>query len=82
MFREPYADIAAFGKREGACRQIASRARRKVRAARPPEVAPAGPEITGCSSSAATCVQDGSSPSRALRNPNKLTHLEEPTTLW
>ena len=32
VFREPYGDIAAaVGKREGACRQIASRVRRKVR---------------------------------------------------
>jgi RNA polymerase sigma-70 factor (ECF subfamily) len=45
VFGEPYSDIAAaVGKSEDNCRQIASRARRKVRAARPPEVAPAPAE--------------------------------------
>lgn len=46
VFGEPYSTIAAaVGKTEENCRQIASRARRKVRSARPPEVAPAGPEV-------------------------------------
>lgn len=46
VFGEPYASIsAAVGKSEDNCRQIASRARRKVRAARPPEVAPASPDL-------------------------------------
>lgn len=46
VFDEPYATIAAaVGKTEENCRQIARRARRKVRSARPPEVAPAGPEV-------------------------------------
>ena len=46
VFGEPYADIAlAVGKSEDNCRQIASRARRKIRAARPPEVAPADPDV-------------------------------------
>lgn len=44
VFGEPYSAIsAAVGKTEENCRQIASRARRKVRAARPPEVRPADP---------------------------------------
>lgn len=39
VFGEPFAAIAAaVGKSEDNCRQIATRARRKVRAARPPEV--------------------------------------------
>lgn len=42
VFGEPYAAIAAaVGRTEEACRQVASRARRKVRAARPPDVRPA-----------------------------------------
>lgn len=46
VFGEPYSTIAAaVGKSEENCRQIASRARRKVRSARPPEVAPAGPDV-------------------------------------
>jgi len=46
VFGEPYASIAAaVGKTEGNCRQIASRARRKVRAARPPETAPASSDL-------------------------------------
>jgi RNA polymerase sigma-70 factor (ECF subfamily) len=46
VFGEPYSAIAeAVGKTEDNCRQIASRARRKVRAARPPDVAPAGPDV-------------------------------------
>lgn len=45
VFGEPYASIAAaVGKTEENCRQIASRARRKVRAARKPETAPATSE--------------------------------------
>lgn len=46
VFGEPYASIsAAVGKSEDNCRQIASRARRKVRVARPADVAPASPEL-------------------------------------
>jgi RNA polymerase sigma-70 factor (ECF subfamily) len=46
VFGEPYASIsAAVGKTEENCRQIASRARRKVRAARPPEVQPASSDL-------------------------------------
>jgi RNA polymerase sigma-70 factor (ECF subfamily) len=46
VFGEPFAEIAAaVGKTEDNCRQIAHRARRKVRAARPPEVSPAGPDL-------------------------------------
>jgi RNA polymerase sigma-70 factor, ECF subfamily len=46
VFGEPYSAIApAVGKTEDNCRQIASRARRKVRSARPPEVAPATSEF-------------------------------------
>ena len=46
VFGEPYVDIAAaVGKSEDNCRQIASRARRKVRTARPAEVAPADPDV-------------------------------------
>ena len=42
VFGEPHASIAAaVGKTEDNCRQIASRARRKIQAARPPETAPA-----------------------------------------
>jgi RNA polymerase sigma-70 factor (ECF subfamily) len=42
VFREPYAAIAvAVDKSEEACRQIASRARKKVRAGREPAVQPA-----------------------------------------
>jgi RNA polymerase sigma-70 factor (ECF subfamily) len=48
VFGEPYATIAtAVGKSEEACRQVASRARRKVRDARPPEVGPASPALFG-----------------------------------
>jgi RNA polymerase sigma-70 factor (ECF subfamily) len=43
VFGVPYADVAAtVGKTEAACRQIASRARRRVREGRPR--APSGPE--------------------------------------
>lgn len=46
VFGERFAAIAAaVGKSEENCRQIASRARRKVRAARPPEVAPAPADV-------------------------------------
>jgi RNA polymerase sigma-70 factor (ECF subfamily) len=46
VFGEPYAAIAAaVGKTEDNCRQIASRARRKVRAARKPETAAASAEL-------------------------------------
>jgi RNA polymerase sigma-70 factor (ECF subfamily) len=46
VFGEPFAEIStAVGKTEDNCRQIAHRARLKVRAARPPEVSPAGPEL-------------------------------------
>jgi RNA polymerase sigma-70 factor, ECF subfamily len=42
VFGEPHASIAAaVGKSEDNCRQIASRARRKIQAARPPDTAPA-----------------------------------------
>lgn len=46
VFGEPYAAIAAaVGKTEDNCRQIASRARRKVQAARPPETTTATSEL-------------------------------------
>ena len=46
VFGEPYASIAAaVGKTEENCRQIASRARRKVRDARPPETTPAPSDL-------------------------------------
>jgi RNA polymerase sigma-70 factor (ECF subfamily) len=46
VFGEPYASIAAaVGKTEENCRQIASRARRKVRAARHPETTPAPSDL-------------------------------------
>lgn len=46
VFGEPYASIAAaVGKTEDNCRQIASRARRKVQSARKPETAPASSEL-------------------------------------
>ncbi|MEA3191667.1 MAG: hypothetical protein QOD77_2322, partial [Thermoplasmata archaeon] len=45
-FDFPFADIAAtLGKTEDNCRQIASRARRKVRAARHPETTPAPSDL-------------------------------------
>jgi RNA polymerase sigma-70 factor, ECF subfamily len=48
LFAEPYASIAAaVGKSEEACRQIASRARRKVRAATEPDVRPADRALLG-----------------------------------
>jgi RNA polymerase sigma-70 factor (ECF subfamily) len=48
VFHEPYASIAgAVGKSEEACRQIASRARRKVRAGTEPEVRPADRALLG-----------------------------------
>jgi RNA polymerase sigma-70 factor (ECF subfamily) len=46
VFGEPFAEIsAAVGKTEDNCRQIAHRARHKVRSARPPDVSPAGPDL-------------------------------------
>jgi RNA polymerase sigma-70 factor, ECF subfamily len=48
VFGEPFASIAAaVGKSEEACRQIASRARRKVRAATEPDVRPADRALLG-----------------------------------
>lgn len=48
VFGEPYAAVAAaVGKTENNCRQIARRARRKVRDQRPPEVSPATMETLG-----------------------------------
>ena len=48
VFHEPYASIArAVGKTEEACRQIASRARRKVRAGAEPRCAPADRALLG-----------------------------------
>ena len=48
VFREPFASIAtAVGKSEEACRQIASRARRKVRAGAEPAVQPADRVLLG-----------------------------------
>jgi RNA polymerase sigma-70 factor (ECF subfamily) len=46
VFGEPYAVVsAAVGRPESSCRQIATRARRKVRAARPPQVSSAPPRV-------------------------------------
>ncbi len=46
VFGEPFGVIAAaVGKTEDNCRQIAHRARHKVRSARPPEVSAAGPDL-------------------------------------